>query len=196
MRARWQNIRFLCGSGKNKLLTTPIPPCYTADHLVARGSRARRATLCIRLLVERTLSGACPLRRLLHRCSAVLLDAIATLRMPARPANRSLDDVIALVDAGEFKAADASASTARSRERPRSATSARALEFERERMRRILLDFSLTRGTTRRRGLRKQIPDLNDAKSSLPGTRPACSSIASSTAARATSIARPRICSA
>ncbi|HKU14594.1 MAG TPA: hypothetical protein VJQ52_09375, partial [Steroidobacteraceae bacterium] len=69
-----------------------------------------------------------------------------------------LDDVIAHVDGGEFKAARASIERALARD-SLSADERRALEFEAERMQRIELDFSLSEQQAQER-VRKQIPDL------------------------------------
>ena len=71
-----------------------------------------------------------------------------------------VDRVIALVDGGQFNAAEARiaeglASTSESSD------DKAALSFQRERMRRILLDFTLTADDVKAR-LRKQIPDLRD----------------------------------
>jgi transglutaminase-like putative cysteine protease len=69
-------------------------------------------------------------------------------------------EIYSLVDRGDFKAAAAQI------ERTLAAPGLepgerRALEFERERMRRILLDFSLSEAEARER-VRKQIPDLKE----------------------------------
>src|SRR5688572_12573565 len=77
------------------------------------------------------------------------------------PTNRNgvlLEDVVAHVDAGEFKAARAAIDRVLAggkltvEQRP-------TFEFEAERMRRIELDFSLSEQQARER-VRKQIPDL------------------------------------
>lgn len=70
----------------------------------------------------------------------------------------TLVQVITSVDAGRFKAAESQIGQALAR--PNLAPEDRsALEFQRERMRRILLDFSLTEADAKAR-LRQQIPDL------------------------------------
>jgi transglutaminase-like putative cysteine protease len=74
----------------------------------------------------------------------------------------ALSDVIAQIDTGQFAAAEAriAAATAETQLDP----SARAaLEFQRERMRRILLDFTLTTDVVKAR-VREEIPDLTDAE--------------------------------
>jgi transglutaminase-like putative cysteine protease len=85
---------------------------------------------------------------------------VATLPCSAHATSDApaLERVRQLIDGGEFKQAEARISQtlgqpgiAADRRRP--------LEFERERMRRILLDFSLTADDVRSR-LRRQIPDL------------------------------------
>jgi transglutaminase-like putative cysteine protease len=71
-------------------------------------------------------------------------------------------EVIALVDAGRFR--DAEARIAADLAHPGlDGEQRRALLFERERMRRILLDFDLDAAQARAK-LRKQIPDLTDAE--------------------------------
>jgi transglutaminase-like putative cysteine protease len=69
---------------------------------------------------------------------------------------------IQLVDAGQFAKAEASI-TARLQAASLSADERTALEFERERMRRILLDFTLSREQVQAK-VREQIPDLTDAE--------------------------------
>lgn len=70
--------------------------------------------------------------------------------------------IIAQIDAGHFKAADA-AITAASAQPGLSAETKTALAFQRERMRRILLDFTLSADQVKAR-VRKEIPDLTDAE--------------------------------
>ncbi|HTM29303.1 MAG TPA: transglutaminase domain-containing protein [Rhodanobacter sp.] len=73
-----------------------------------------------------------------------------------------LDPIIARIDAGDFR--QATADIDRTLARPDvSATTRQALAFQRERMRRILLDFTLTRAEVEAR-VRKQIPDLTAAE--------------------------------
>ncbi len=81
---------------------------------------------------------------------------------PAAPAPSVAPQIIALVDDGRFQTADARIAAAL--QQPNlSAADRAALEFERERMRRILLDFTLSEADARER-VRKQIPDLKDAE--------------------------------
>lgn len=70
--------------------------------------------------------------------------------------------IAAKIDAGHFKAAEAAISTALGQP-GLSADRRRELSFQRERMRRILLDFTLTLDDVKARA-RKQIPDLTDAE--------------------------------
>lgn len=70
--------------------------------------------------------------------------------------------IITQIDAGHFKAAQA-AITAALAQPDLSADTRKALAFQRERMRRILLDFTLSTGDVKAR-VRKQIPDLTDAE--------------------------------
>ncbi|MGN6521130.1 MAG: transglutaminase-like domain-containing protein [Dokdonella sp.] len=70
--------------------------------------------------------------------------------------------IIAMVDAGQFKAAE-SAIAAALAHAGTDATTRSVLEFQRERMRRIRLDFSLDADATKAR-VRQQIPDLDDAE--------------------------------
>ena len=104
----------------------------------------------------------------------------------------TLAQVQTLVDAGQFKSAEAQIANALAQPSLSSADR-QALTFERERMRRILLDFSLTAEDAQSR-LRRQIPDLSSAEfaawdaAGLLERR-------SSTDARSISIARRRTCS-
>jgi transglutaminase-like putative cysteine protease len=74
----------------------------------------------------------------------------------------SLSEVEALVDAGEFNAAEAQI-TKELAQPSLSSSDRNALTFERERMRRILLDFSLDAEAAQAR-LRRQIPDLSSTE--------------------------------
>lgn len=71
-----------------------------------------------------------------------------------------VSDVAALVNAGQFKSAEAAIAAALASNGIATANRT-ALEFERERMRRILLDFTLAIDEVKTR-VRKQIPDLSD----------------------------------
>lgn len=87
--------------------------------------------------------------------------AFATNVSAPDPLKADVASVVALVDAGQFKAAEAAIAE---RLAKTEATSTRAaLVFERERMRRILLDFTLSADEVKAR-VRKQIPDLDDAE--------------------------------
>src|SRR5262245_58323591 len=95
---------------------------------------------------------------------AVLLLA-AVVQPPAWATSRTEPThvhVAALVDQGDFTGAQAQIDSALAR--PGLAENERtALEFERERMRRILLDFTLTADQAKAR-LRRDIPDLEDVE--------------------------------
>ena len=74
----------------------------------------------------------------------------------------SAQAVVALVDAGSFK--NAEAAIARALAAPGLSAADRGhFAFQRERMRRILLDFTLDEAALKA-GVRKQIPDLDDAE--------------------------------
>lgn len=90
-------------------------------------------------------------------CLAGLLSAL-----PATAADydRGPRDIVALVDAGRFRDADAAIDSALARPGV-SAGERAALQFQRERMRRIRLDFPLSEAETRRK-LGELIPDLRD----------------------------------
>ena len=77
-------------------------------------------------------------------------------------APRSVGQVTATVDAGQFEAAGSMISGALADSRLDKAAKD-ALLFQRERMRRILIDFSLTAEDVKDR-LRRQIPDLTEAE--------------------------------
>ncbi|MGY1457358.1 transglutaminase-like domain-containing protein [Luteimonas sp. A534] len=70
--------------------------------------------------------------------------------------------IVQLVDAGDFKAADA-AITAALEDASLSSDQRMGLEFQRERMRRILMDFRLDEAGAKAR-LRRDIPDMTDAE--------------------------------
>ncbi len=72
----------------------------------------------------------------------------------------ALDALIAMVDAGQFDAAEAKIAKALDNTTLDTATRD-ALSFERERMRRILLDFTVEEAALKAQ-LRKKIPDLKD----------------------------------
>ena len=92
-------------------------------------------------------------------CAALACGVTAAQAVPAPP---SVQQVSALVDAGDFKAAEAG--IAEALDQPgMAAVQQRAYAFQRERMRRILLDFTLEQADVEAR-VRKQIPDLTDAE--------------------------------
>ena len=78
------------------------------------------------------------------------------------PGGKAVAPIIAQIDAGHFKAADA-AITGALAQPGLSADTRNALAFQRERMRRILLDFTLSADEVKAR-VRQQIPDLSDAE--------------------------------
>ncbi|MEO8988644.1 MAG: transglutaminase domain-containing protein [Rhodanobacter sp.] len=80
----------------------------------------------------------------------------------AAPPGVTQSKIVALVDAGQFHAADADIGAALNGP-DLSAAARRALGFQRERMRRITLDFSLDTDQVKAR-VREQIPDLSDAE--------------------------------
>jgi transglutaminase-like putative cysteine protease len=80
----------------------------------------------------------------------------------AASAPPSAEQVSALVDAGDFKAAEAGIDKVL-QQTGLSSSERGAYAFQRERMRRILLDFTLDESDVRAR-VRKQIPDLTDAE--------------------------------
>ena len=82
---------------------------------------------------------------------------------PAAATSRTgVDAIAALVDAGRFSEAGQAIDSVLSHPGVDPAI-AGALRFERERMRRILLDFTLTAGDVQAR-VRRQVPDLTDAE--------------------------------
>jgi transglutaminase-like putative cysteine protease len=95
-----------------------------------------------------------------HAVPAALAPLLLALCVPA-PAD-SVDDIAAAIDAGQFAAS--AAAIDKSVADPRLAVDTRnALLFQRERMRRILLDFTLTEDALKAR-IREQVPDLTDAE--------------------------------
>lgn len=115
----------------------------------------------LRLALAATTGGA---RRALCLVSTLLILALATApAFAGSPAQDGpLKPIIAQIDAGHFKAADAAISA--SLAKPELSESTRdALLFQRERMRRIRLDFTLTEAQVKAR-VAKSIPDLSDAQ--------------------------------
>jgi len=99
---------------------------------------------------------------LIHAISVIALGIlsvcpVAGVASAATPAARR---VIALVDDGRFAEAEANIA-ARLQSTSVPAEERSALEFERERMRRILLDFTLSRSDVKAQ-VRERIPDLTD----------------------------------
>jgi hypothetical protein len=80
----------------------------------------------------------------------------------AVPADAVVTRVAERVDAGQFKAAEADIGAALAGS-GLSAETRTALEYQRERMRRILIDFSLSADDVKAQ-VRKRIPDLTDAE--------------------------------
>jgi transglutaminase-like putative cysteine protease len=100
--------------------------------------------------------GRAPARALLAALLCCALPALASLPPPGPPA------IVAQIDHGQFQAARQAIEQALAK--PGLTPQAReSLEFQRERMRRILLDFTLTADEAKAR-IRKQIPDLGDAE--------------------------------
>lgn len=90
-----------------------------------------------------------------------LLLAVATVQASTN-ASRALPPIVAQIDAGHFRAADAAITGTLAQ--PGTIDSTRQdLLFQRERMRRILLDFTLSADDVKTR-VRQSIPDLTDAE--------------------------------
>ena len=107
--------------------------------------------------VALALGGAAMLPAAATEPSAQAIPAGAAFAAPALVA-----PIVAQIDAGHFKAADAAITAALTQ--PNQTPEARgALAFQRERMRRIRLDFTLDADAVKAR-LRKQIPDLSEAE--------------------------------
>ncbi|WP_350016628.1 transglutaminase-like domain-containing protein [Rhodanobacter sp. IGA1.0] len=104
-----------------------------------------------------------PTRRLrLVACLFALLLASPVAFAGADASNGTTAPIIAQIDAGHFQAAEA-AITAALAQPGVPADTQHQLAFQRERMRRILLDFTLSADDVKAR-VRKQIPDLTDAE--------------------------------
>jgi len=102
-------------------------------------------------------------KRGLHAVVVVLALLLAAPLAIARTAGNSpLAPIITQIDTGHFRAADA-AITAALAQPGLSAETRTELAFQRERMRRILLDFTLSADDVKAR-VRKEIPDLSDAE--------------------------------
>jgi transglutaminase-like putative cysteine protease len=101
-------------------------------------------------------------RRRVAACLLALWLTTSLAHAAATGGERPLPPIIAQIDAGHFKAADAAITSALA-QTGLSAEAKTALSFQRERMRRILLDFTLSADDVKAR-VRKQIPDLTDAE--------------------------------
>jgi hypothetical protein len=88
--------------------------------------------------------------------------SIADAQAADAAAEPDLATVVAQIDSGQFAAAE-SAITKVLADTHLSASARGDLEFQRERMRRILLDFTLSEDQVKTK-LREQIPDLNDVE--------------------------------
>jgi transglutaminase-like putative cysteine protease len=96
------------------------------------------------------------------RLAFALLSTLLHSQFTLAAGPQVLDRIAAGVDTGQFQAAEASIEQALA-EAGSDAATRNALLFQRERMRRILIDFSLTADDVRDR-VRRQIPDLTDAE--------------------------------
>jgi transglutaminase-like putative cysteine protease len=116
--------------------------------------------------MDTLLPVALKIRRRGHALRVVvfLLIALLTAQLTFAAAgnDQPLAPIIAQIDAGHFKAADAAITDALAQP-GQSAETRTALAFQRERMRRILLDFTLSADDVKAR-VRKEIPDLTDAE--------------------------------
>ncbi len=116
--------------------------------------------------MDTLLPVALKMRRRKHGLRAVgvvlALLLAAPLAIARTASNPPLASIITQIDAGHFRAAD-TAITAALAQPGLSAEAKTALAFQRERMRRILLDFTLSADDVKAR-VRKEIPDLSDAE--------------------------------
>jgi len=96
------------------------------------------------------------------RLAAFAIFAMLTGLAASADSPHGLSEVRTLIDSGQFKSAEDRIAQALTQLRLPSAQRD-AFEFERERMRRILLDFTLTAADVQAR-LRRQIPDLTPAE--------------------------------
>ena len=107
--------------------------------------------------------GSAAARALRRKAFALALCcASASVLAAGTDAPASLHDTIAQIDAGHFKAAEASIAQALAQP-GLSAPARQDWLFQRERMRRVLLDFTRDAEAVKQR-VRKQIPDLTDAE--------------------------------
>ena len=110
----------------------------------------------------RIVSSSFVLRRLRGVSIALAIVCLPFAAVAASADQSPVQQVITLIDAGQFKAADADIGKALAQPGVTTDTH-EALLFQRERMRRILLDFTLDADAAKAR-VRKQIPDLTDAE--------------------------------
>jgi len=109
-----------------------------------------------------------PILRTVSRPCGVVLVLLLSIAVRAAWADsvaesHVLADVVAQIDAGQFVASRAAIDHALATEPPPSGEFRNSLEFQRERMRRILLDFTLSEDAVKAK-LRESIPDLSDAE--------------------------------
>jgi len=116
--------------------------------------------------MDTLLPVALKIRRRKHGLRAAVVVLALLLAAPQAIAgiasNPPLAPIITQIDAGHFRAAH-TAITAALAQPGLSAETRTALAFQRERMRRILLDFTLSADDVKAR-VRKEIPDLSDAE--------------------------------
>ncbi|GGY28193.1 cysteine protease [Rhodanobacter panaciterrae] len=116
--------------------------------------------------MDTLLPVALKIRRRKHGLRTVVVVLALLLATPLAVAgtasNPPLTPIIAQIDAGHFQAADTAITDALA-QAGLSAETRTALAFQRERMRRILLDFTLSADDVKTR-VRKEIPDLSDVE--------------------------------
>ena len=159
-----------CRNGKNKLLTTAGGHVTQPAWLVFHWGDSRVDMLRIpfakapaRHPVGWRLAASLLVALLACTASAAAFEDARSDAGDAQVDNEArVDGIVRLVDAGRFEAAEAGIAAALAAP-SLTADTRTALMFERERMRRILLDFTLTRDEVEAR-VRKQIPDLTDAE--------------------------------
>lgn len=115
----------------------------------------------MKILLSGTLGHNASRRGVRLMLGLLVLLAVTTVNAAVNPA-QSLAPIIAQIDAGHFKAADAAITQALAQPAT-SAITHRELLFQRERMRRILLDFTLSADDVESR-VRQSIPNLSDAE--------------------------------
>src|SRR6185312_3690425 len=164
--AVWNSDSYIT-STRNKLLTLPCGHVTQLSRDDSRGERCATEHDCIfhddDMLTMTARARPGHVAGWLMLLSLMLPGVTAMAATPvAAETGTPLGKIVALIDAGQFQAAETDIGAALNGAAV-STDRRRALQFQRERMRRIDLDFSLDADQIKTR-VREQIPDMSDAE--------------------------------